>query len=108
MIIEATRLATRPGSGFAYFAVMAGVVVTALYTFRMLYLTFHGPTRMDDETRAQAKETSLVIKVPRILLAGASVAVGYVNIHPLLLGGAVAESIVVLDDDDVVAQLVDG
>src|SRR5690625_1994908 len=67
MIIDATSLATRHGSGFAYFAVMAGVVVTALYTLRMLYLTFQGTTRMDDETRAQAKETSLVITVPLIL-----------------------------------------
>lgn len=108
MIIEATRLATRPGSGFAYFAVMAGVVVTALYTFRMLYLTFHGPTRMDDETRAQAKETSSVITVPLILLAVASLAVGYFTIQPLLFGGALADAIVVLADNDVVAQLADG
>src|SRR5690625_1532485 len=108
MIIDATRLATRPGSGFAYFAVMAGVVVTALYTFRMLYLTFHGPTRMDDETRAQAKETSPVITVPLILLAVASLAVGYFTIQPLLFGGALSDSIVVLADNDVVAQLADG
>ncbi|MEM1082159.1 MAG: NADH-quinone oxidoreductase subunit L, partial [Pseudomonadota bacterium] len=47
LIIEAVKLVDRPGAGFAVFAVYAGVVVTALYTFRMLYLTFHGPTRAD-------------------------------------------------------------
>jgi len=108
MIIEATRLATRPGSGFAYFAVMAGVVVTALYTFRMLYLTFHGPTRMDEETRAQAKETSPVITVPLILLAVASLAVGYFTIQPLLFGDALADAIVVAAGNDVMSQLADG
>src|SRR5690625_8038817 len=60
MIIEATRLATRPGSGFAYFAVIAGAVITALYPSRTLYLAFHDPTRMDDETRPQAKQDSTV------------------------------------------------
>ena len=41
-IIEAVHLSTIPGHGYAYFAVMAGVFVTAFYTFRMLFLAFHG------------------------------------------------------------------
>jgi NADH-quinone oxidoreductase subunit L len=44
-IIEATRLSTTPGAGFAYFCVAACVFVTALYTFRMMFMTFHGPER---------------------------------------------------------------
>src|SRR5690625_3272903 len=108
MRIEATGLVTRPGSCFAYIAVMAAVVVTALYTIRMPYLTFHGPTRMDDATRAQATEPSPVVTVPLILLAVASLAVGYFPIQPLLFGGALSDSIVVLADNDVVAQLADG
>ncbi|MCC6534887.1 MAG: NADH-quinone oxidoreductase subunit L [Burkholderiales bacterium] len=47
-IIEATRLATVPGAGFAYFCVSACVFVTALYTFRMMFMTFHGKARFAD------------------------------------------------------------
>jgi NADH-quinone oxidoreductase subunit L len=42
-IIEAVGESHRWGSGYAYCCVVAGVFVTALYTFRMLFMTFHGP-----------------------------------------------------------------
>ena len=44
-IIEAARLSPTPGSGFAYFCVASCVFVTALYTFRLVFMTFHGPER---------------------------------------------------------------
>ena len=44
-IIEATHLSSVPGHGYAYFAVMTGVFITAFYSFRMLFLAFHGPER---------------------------------------------------------------
>jgi NADH-quinone oxidoreductase subunit L len=44
-IIEAVALSNIPGSGFAYFAVIASVFVTALYSFRMYFLVFHGEER---------------------------------------------------------------
>ena len=44
-IIEAVHASHLPGSGFAYFAVLAGVFVTAFYSFRMYFLVFHGPER---------------------------------------------------------------
>ena len=46
-IIEAVHLSQIPGHGFAYFAVVAGVFVTAFYTFRMMFMTFHGAPRFD-------------------------------------------------------------
>jgi NADH-quinone oxidoreductase subunit L len=46
-IIEAVALSQLPGSGFAYFAVVAGVFVTAFYSFRMYFLVFHGNERYD-------------------------------------------------------------
>ncbi len=103
LIIEAVSYADRPGAGFAYFAVMAGVVITALYTFRMLYLTFHGPTRLDEETRAHAKESPWVVTVPLILLAIPSLMIGYFTVEPLLVGGALSDSIFVREANDVVA-----
>ncbi len=44
-IIEAVKLSHLSGSGFAYFAVVAGVFVTAFYSFRMYFLVFHGEER---------------------------------------------------------------
>ena len=105
LIIEAVKLADRPGVAFATFAVYAGVVITALYSFRMLYLTFHGPTRMDEETRSHAHEPPLVVTIPLILLAIPSVLIGYFTVVPLLFGGALADAIFVREAHDVVAQL---
>ncbi|MFW6340047.1 MAG: NADH-quinone oxidoreductase subunit L, partial [Wenzhouxiangella sp.] len=105
LIIEAVKLADRPGAAFATFAVYAGVVITALYSFRLLYLTFHGPTRMEDETRAHAHESPWVVTVPLILLAIPSVLIGYFTVVPLLFGGALADAIFVREAHDVVAQL---
>jgi NADH-quinone oxidoreductase subunit L len=44
-IIEAVGEAHRYGATYAYYCVLAGVFVTSLYTFRMLFMTFHGPER---------------------------------------------------------------
>jgi NADH-quinone oxidoreductase subunit L len=57
-IIEAVHLSNLPGSGFAYFAVMAGVFVTAFYSFRMYFLVFHGKERYDQNPEAHAHHYS--------------------------------------------------
>jgi len=51
-IIEAVHLSQTPGAGFAYFAVLVTVFVTALYTFRLVFMTFHGPERFHDDRGA--------------------------------------------------------
>ncbi len=49
-IIEAVGESHRWGSGYAYCCVLGGVFITALYTFRMLFMTFHGPERFREAT----------------------------------------------------------
>ena len=44
-IIEAVHESHRAGAGYAYWCVLLGVFVTALYSFRLLYMTFHGRER---------------------------------------------------------------
>ncbi len=105
LIIEAVKLADRPGAGFAVFAVYAGVVVTALYTFRMLYLTFHGKPRTDAETLSHAKESPWVVTVPLILLAIPSLLIGWLTVEPLLFGGALDDAIATGGANGPVAQL---
>jgi len=93
IIIESVKVANRTGAGFATFAVYAGVVVTALYTFRMLYLTFHGKSRADKETLSHAQESPWVVTLPLILLAIPSLVIGWMTVEPLLFGGALSDAI---------------
>jgi len=102
-IIEAAKLSHLPGSGFAYVAVLAGVFVTAFYSFRMYFMVFHGKERWrepkhdhhahqdDDHHHGLAPdqsphEQSWVVTLPLILLAIPSLAIGYLTIQPMLYG----------------------
>lgn len=115
-IIEAVADSHRWGSGFAYFAVVAGVLITAIYSFRLLYLTFHGKERFevvhsDDDhlplgQLAHApKESPLVVTIPLILLAIPSIVIGWMTIEPVLFGGWLDDSIFVLEENNVLAEL---
>jgi NADH-quinone oxidoreductase subunit L len=116
MIIEAVAESHRWGSEFAYFAVVAGVLVTAIYSFRLLYLTFHGTERFEVVHDAgehppsgilahAPKESSLVVIIPLILLAIPSIFIGWMTIEPVLFGGWLNDSIFVLDKNNVMAEL---
>ena len=106
-IIEAVAESHIYGSGFAYFAVMAGVFITAFYSFRMYFLVFHGKERFgqahddhghdahddhhDDHHHGLAPgqkphESPWVVTLPLVLLAIPSVIVGYFTIGPMLFG----------------------
>ncbi len=104
-IIEAVYLAKVPGSGFAYFAVLSGVFVTAFYSFRLLFLTFHGKERMDEHTRKHLKESPLVVTVPLIMLAIPSVIAGALYAYPMLYGHFFGGSIHVTHAHDVLHEL---
>ena len=100
-IIEAVAESHLPGAGFAHFAVLAGVFVTAFYSFRMYFLVFHGEERYDQNPDAHhddhhghddhghdhgPHESPWVVTVPLLLLAIPSVVIGYLTIDPLLYG----------------------
>ncbi|MGV6852886.1 MAG: NADH-quinone oxidoreductase subunit L [bacterium] len=95
----------RFGAGFAWFAVVAGVLITALYSFRLVYLTFHGSCRADAKTESHLKETPLVVTVPLILLAIPSLIIGWLTVEPMLFGGFLSSSIMVLPEHDVIAKI---
>ena len=89
----------------AYLSVMLGVFVTALYTFRMFFLVFHGEERMDEETRSHVHETPLVVTGPLVLLAIPSAIIGWFTIGPVLFGDFFGASIAVDADHDVLARI---
>jgi NADH-quinone oxidoreductase subunit L len=113
-IIIATGASTLWGSGFAYFAVMAGVFVTAFYSFRMYFLVFHGEERFrhkphpadDDHAHDhpdehghvhvhEPHESPWVVTAPLLLLAAPSVVIGFLTIGPMLFGDFFKDSIFV-------------
>ncbi len=108
MIIEAVHASNLPGSGFAYFAVTIAVFITALYSFRMLFLVFHGKTRMSKHEWDHAHESPWVITLPLVALAIPSVLFGFFFIEPMLFGGFFSSSIMVSSHHDVLAYLAQG
>lgn len=104
-IIEAVHHSELPGAGIAYWSVLLGVFVTALYTFRMYFMVFHGKERMDEHTRRHLHESPLVVTVPLIGLAIPSVVIGWPLIEPMLFGDYFGSSIFVRPDQDVLGEL---
>jgi len=103
LIIEAVTHSTMPGHAWASFFVVGGAFVTALYTFRMFFMVFHGKERMTEEMRAHVKESPLSILVPLILLAIPAVVAGYYFFEPSL-HGFFGKAVYVLPQHDVVSQ----
>ncbi|NKB37410.1 MAG: NADH-quinone oxidoreductase subunit L [Gammaproteobacteria bacterium] len=104
-IIEAVHHSALPGSGFAYFAVVAGVFITALYSFRLFFMTFHGKERIDKHTWEHLHESPKVVTVPLAVLAIPSILLGAFLIGPMLFGGYFEESIFVAAKHDVLAEI---
>ncbi|WP_180132280.1 NADH-quinone oxidoreductase subunit L [Rhodoferax sp. BLA1] len=113
-IIMAVHASSLPASGFAYFAVLAGVFVTAFYSFRLYFLVFHGKERFDQnpdvhhghdhaaddhghghDTHHHPKESPWVVTIPLILLAIPSLIIGYYTIAPMLFGDFFKDAIFV-------------
>jgi NADH-quinone oxidoreductase subunit L len=92
----------------AYLSVLLGVFVTALYSFRMFFLVFHGEERMDAETKSHLHETPWVVTVPLIMLAIPSLIIGWYTVGPVLFGGFFGDAIFVDGSRDVLAHIGEG
>ena len=104
-IIEAVHASHLPGAQIAYFAVLSGVFITALYSFRLYFMVFHGRPRMDEHTREQLRESPGVVTWPLIALAIPSVVVGAMMMVPVISGEQFAASIFVSTSHDVLIGL---
>ena len=107
-IIEAVHAADLPGAGYAYACVLAGVFITALYSFRMFFLVFHGKERFDEHTRSHLHETPVVVTGPLVLLAVPSVIVGWLAMEAVLFGGFFGDAIYVSPARDTLAAVAAG
>jgi len=82
-IIEAVRHSATPGHLFAWLCVLVTVFITAAYTFRLVFMAFHGKPRFDPARPPH--ESPAVVTVPLVLLAIPSVVAGYV-VGPVVYG----------------------
>ena len=109
-IIEAVTASALPAAGFASFAVLAGVFVTAFYSFRVYFLVFHGKERYDQNPDTHGHddhheddhghagmphESPAVVTLPLVLLAIPSVIIGFFSIDAMLFGDFFGSAIVV-------------
>ncbi len=104
-IIEAVHHSDRYGAHIAYWAVLSGVFITALYSFRLVFMVFHGKPRMDAHTRTNLKESPSVVTIPLILLAIPSVIVGAIFIEPMLFGNYFGDSILVHPENNSLKEM---
>lgn len=103
-IIEAVQFSNIPGVEFAYFCVLATVFVTALYTFRLIFMTFHGAPRMDKHTKEHLHESPWVVTLPLVVLAIPTIAAGWF-IGPIVFGSYFDGVIYVLPEHDAIEKL---
>ncbi len=120
-IIDAVHASTRAGSTYAYWCVLLGAFVTGLYSFRLLFMTFHGKERFvvekghghghDDHGHKPGylphapHESPWVVTLPLILLAIPSVIIGWITAKPVLFGGWLSDAIKVNPTNDVLARM---
>jgi len=109
-IIEAAKLATVPGAGFAYLCVLATAFVTAFYTFRLIFFAFHGKERFDvhghghDGHGGPPHESPAVVTVPLVLLAIGSIVAGWL-IGPMVFGDYFGSSIFIAPEHAGLAEM---
>jgi NADH-quinone oxidoreductase subunit L len=82
MIIEGVSFSTLPWANYVYWVLVSGVFITAFYSFRLIFMVFHGK----ENTHGEIKETSFSITVPLMILAVPSVVIGFILIEPILFG----------------------
>ncbi|GAC1532545.1 MAG: NADH-quinone oxidoreductase subunit L [Ramlibacter sp.] len=125
-IIEVVAESHLRGAGFAHFAVLAGVFVTAFYSFRMYFLVFHGKERFDQnpdkhhhsadeepdhghhDDHHAPHESPWVVWLPLVLLAIPSVVIGYFTIEPMLYGDFFKGAITVAETHPAMKEMAEG
>ncbi len=128
-IIDAAKHANVPGASFAYYAVLAGVFITAFYSFRMYFLVFHGKERWMQKHDAQhaahddhadhdhhhglgpndkPHKLPMVVTMPLVLLAVPSALIGLLAVGPMLFGDYFKGIIAVADKHPAMADLAKG
>jgi len=106
-IVEAVHGASVPGAAFAYWLLVAAVFAGGVYSFRLVFLAFHGDPRMDVQLRAHIHESPRVVTVPLVLLAIPSVAAGW-WVGSYVMGDAFGASLFVRPEHGAIGRMAAG
>ncbi len=77
-IIESAFAAHSPIGNYAFWMTVAAAFLTSFYSWRLIFMTFHGPSRVDEEAAKHIHESPNVMLVPLYLLAVGALAAGFV------------------------------
>src|SRR5262249_12533012 len=76
-IIEAAAAAEGGIAEYAFALTIVAAALTSFYSWRLIFMTFHGETRADHHTYEHASESSLVMLGPLAVLAAGSIVLGF-------------------------------
>ncbi|MGD9828076.1 MAG: NADH-quinone oxidoreductase subunit L [Hyphomicrobiaceae bacterium] len=76
-IIEATYAATNPVARTAFWLLVVAAFLTSFYSWRLMFMTFHGKTRAEPEAYKHAHESPLIMLVPLGVLALGAIVAGF-------------------------------
>jgi NADH-quinone oxidoreductase subunit L len=108
-ILELAGVSGKPMANFAFWMGFATAVLTSFYSFRLLFMTFHGKPRGDKETHSHAHESPIIMLIPLFILAVGAVFSGYYGAEILgVLNGTEqfwGTSIVILPENNELTHL---
>ncbi|MBI1216431.1 MAG: NADH-quinone oxidoreductase subunit L [Alphaproteobacteria bacterium] len=107
MILESAFAAHTQLGEFAYWCGIAAAFLTAFYSWRLIFMTFHGRPRADEKVMAHVHESPLIMTMPLAVLAAGAIAGGWLffgdfvgKLHPFFWG----KSLFVMPDTDIMEQ----
>jgi len=103
-LIDAVHASHLSMATYAYWCVLLGVFVTAFYSFRLVFMTFHGEERFHVDEHHKPHESAVMV-APLVALAIPSLVIGWLTVQPVLFGNYFGGAISVLPAHDVLGHV---
>ena len=79
IVLESAFAAQSNVGTYAFWMGIAAAVMTAFYSWRLLFMTFHGQPRADEKTMAHVHESPKSMTIPLLVLAIGAMFAGYLG-----------------------------
>ena len=104
-LVEAVGHSTIAGSGLAHYVLLFGIFITSCYSFRLLFVVFHGKSRVDPADLEHLQENPISVTGPLVFLAIPSIFLGFFLVEPLLFGHWFGSAIDPLAANDSISRI---
>ena len=106
LIIEASYLSNTPWGNYCFIVGLLTVFLTALYSWRLLYMVFHGKVKAHERVMAHLYESSPSMLIPMYILAGGALFSGWVGYHYFIMNPDFwGKSLYILSENDVLSAI---